>query len=128
MGDFRAQNEPDGLWFYGGPTTWFYINDENADLLSYAINLVSAVDSKDMFSFYKIMRDGMRDHPLGSTIYDDSYTVLRYFPMFMDKEILQKIWKDPAFPTTIKWEFYKKYSRQFGENLIIEPASIIIIR
>ena len=128
MDEFRARVEPKGLWFLGSENKWFHVTDENADLFAYASNLVFAVESNDMHAFYRTMRDGMNNHPIGTPMFDDSCLVLERCVEFMSREFIQRIWKDPNFPTAA-WsgvKFY--YSVKYKENLPIESASVIVIR
>ena len=93
MDEFRANETADGLWFYGGRHSRFYVNEENADLTAFASNLVFAVNSRNEEAFFQILIDGYENQPFASRIFNDSCTALLNLKRYHSLDFLQNKWK-----------------------------------
>ena len=138
MDYLREQYKPNGLWFLRGSLSILKIDENNADLINYASNLVFAVNTCNTNMFYEIMRDGCPDEPfpptesqLKSRIYWDSYAGLMYPPLYFTKDFIVKtIWKDPLLPEKNYIRSYVggKSNHMYGLELGAEKASVIMVR
>ena len=98
MNDYRPDFRADGLWFLNNRTSWFHVNETNASMVTYASNLVHAVQSSNTNQFYQIIRDGLRFNPPDSRIYKDSELAFTFSKYYMTTNFMQQIWADPLLP------------------------------
>ena len=103
MDYIRSVETANGLWLGSDSRSWFYADGENAELTAFASNLVYAVDSCNTNAFYKLIRDGVNNYPLGHRIHDDSYVELINPEQYFRLEFIEKvIWKDTKLPEKVK--------------------------
>ena len=129
MDYLRSVETANGLWFCHDSRSWFYADGENADLTSFASNLVYAVDSCNTNAFYRTMRDGVNNYALGDRIHDDSYVELLSPEQYFRPEFIEKrIWRDTKLPEKVKHDISSTMLRLYQIDLPWGDETVIIAR
>ena len=100
--------------FYDYKRSWFHINETNANLVSFASNLVFASESHNTNLFYKTIRDGFNQNPKNSRIWDDSYYAFFCSEYFMTTNFWAEIWTDPLLKDRTRILIYNFYHIETG--------------
>lgn len=99
MPEFRQGKESHEPWFYDNERSWFFATPENADLVAFASNLVTAAQVlTNRLDYYELVRDGYRLSPPSSRIRFDSEVTFISCRHWMPTNFMAQVWSDPLLP------------------------------
>ena len=114
----RQRFQPDGLYLYDSGLSWFPATAANAELVSFASNLVHAAQmTTNKMEFYTIIRDGFRLYPETSRIHRDSETLFDYCSYWGGTNFMKQIWSDTLLPMRLRGTLQTSYRLQTDDTL-----------
>lgn len=118
MPRFSQGKQPREPWLYDNERSWFYATPENAEMVTFASNLVHVAQvTTNRQDYYELVRDGFRLSPPGSRIHIDSEVTFINCRYWMPTNFMMQIWSDSLLPDSLRDEVNNSYMLETGHWL-----------
>jgi len=118
MPEYRQNRQPREPWFYDNERSWFYATPENAELVTFASNLVNTAQiSTNRLAYYELVRDGFRLNPPESRIHIDSEVTVLNSLRWMPTNFMIQVWSDALLPNSLRAHINNNYMLKTGHWL-----------